>query len=215
MSQQQKHDKYVAQTFDRQASWYDSSSTADTYQRPSQRMALDEMQLEPGMHVLDLGCGTGTGTLAIASKLRGTGRVVGIDLSEKMIAEANKKRSASLYQNVTFRVGSGHELQDKNTFDYVVSTNAFHHFYKKEKIFSRIYRALKNQGQFIIEDFCDDFPLMRLFDTVGKIFERGHAGSTTSQGLSVLLAEAGFVETALSTSKLTWFWGIMIGKGRK
>ena len=51
------------------------------------------MQIEKRMNILDLGCGTGSGTIDIASELEGTGKVVGLDLSEKMIEQAKQKLS--------------------------------------------------------------------------------------------------------------------------
>ena len=54
------------------------------------------------MNVLDLGCGTGWATLEIASRLEGTGRVVGLDLSEGMIEQARQKLQRFRYDNVEF-----------------------------------------------------------------------------------------------------------------
>lgn len=47
--------------------------------------------IQEGMHVLDLGCGTGTATLKIASRLEGTGKIVELNLSEEMLKRAEKK----------------------------------------------------------------------------------------------------------------------------
>lgn len=43
-------------------------------------LLLSSMQLEPGMTVLDLGCGAGNYTLAIAKQLEAPGRIIAIDL---------------------------------------------------------------------------------------------------------------------------------------
>jgi ubiquinone/menaquinone biosynthesis C-methylase UbiE len=211
----EQRDKYVAAEFDRQARRYDDSLTVRSFQSRTQSLVLEEMRIEKGMHVLDLGCGTGTATLEIASRLEGTGRVVGLDLSEKMLGEAERKLAGLGYTNVELVLGSASDLSYETHFDYVLSTNVFHHFGDKERVFSQVRRALKPGGTFLVQDICDDFILMKVVDLAGKIGERAHVGSTTSQGLRQLLASAGFSEIEVEVARLNWFWGIMIGKGVK
>ena len=211
----EQQDKYVAAEFDRQATRYDDSLTVRSFQSRTQSLVLEKMRIEKGMHVLDLGCGTGTATLEIASRLEGTGRVVGLDLSEKMLGEAERKLAELGYTNVEFVLGRASVLGYEACFDYVVSTNAFHHFGDKEEVFSQVWRSLKPSGCFLVQDICDDFILMRALDLLGKIGERAHVGSTTSLGLRELLASAGFVDIEVQVQKLNWFWGIMVGKGSR
>jgi ubiquinone/menaquinone biosynthesis C-methylase UbiE len=206
-------DKHVADEFDRQASHYDDSLTVRSFQSRVQSLVLEKMRIERGMRVLDLGCGTGAGTIKIAARLEGTGRVVGLDLSEKMIEQAERKLAELECANVAFVVGSGAELDYDGCFDCVLSTNAFHHFGDKEGVFSQVCRSLKPGGAFWVQDICDDFALMRAVDLLGKLGERAHVGSTTSSGLRELLASAGFVDIDVQVQKLDWFWGIMVGKG--
>jgi ubiquinone/menaquinone biosynthesis C-methylase UbiE len=210
-----RQDEYVAGEFDRQASHYDDSLTVGSFQRRAQALVVNEMQIAKGMHILDLGCGTGTATLEIASRLEGTGKVVGLDLSEKMLGEAGRKLAELGYTNVEFVLGKASALGHEARFDYVLSTNAFHHFGDKEGVFSQVWRSLKPGGTFLVQDICDDFVLMRALDLLGKIGERAHIGSTTSPGLRELLASVGFVDVEVQVQKLNWFWGIMVGKGSR
>jgi arsenite methyltransferase len=154
-----------------------------------------------------------TATLEIASRLEGSGKVIGLDLSEKMLEQAERKLAELGYTNVAFVLQSASELDYDGCFDYVLSTNAFHHFADKQELFARVYRSLRPGGVFVVQDICDDFVLMKAVDLAGKIGERAHVGSTTSQGLRQLLVSAGFSEVEVEASKLNWFWGIMIGKG--
>lgn len=210
-----RHDEHVAKEFDRAAERYDDSRVVRSYQRRTQTLVLGDMRIEKGMNVLDLGCGTGWATLEIASKLGGTGRVIGLDLSEKMIEQAERKLSELGYGNVEFVLQSAGSLDFDGYFDYVLSTNAFHHFLDKGEVFSRVWRSLKPHGTFLVQDICDDFVLMRALDLIGKIGEKAHVGSTTSGGLRELLISTGFSDVEVRTTKLNWFWGIMIGKGVK
>jgi ubiquinone/menaquinone biosynthesis C-methylase UbiE len=210
-----RQEEYVAKEFDRAAKGYDESRVVKSFQRRAQILVIDKMHLEKGMRILDLGCGTGWGTIDIATKLGGTGKVIGLDLSEKMIEQAKQKLSEFTYNNVEFEVGSGSSLDYENYFDYVLSTNAFHHFDRKEEIFLRVYKSLKHNGSFVIQDTCNDFVLMKLLDLAGKIGERAHVGSSTSEELRKLFLLTGFVNIEVEKIQVNWFWRIMIGRGDK
>jgi ubiquinone/menaquinone biosynthesis C-methylase UbiE len=205
----------VAKEFNHQAKGYDKSYTVNTYQRKTQIMVIEQMYVKEGMTILDLGCGTGSGTLDLALKLKGTGKVIGIDLSEKMINEAKKKIDVTNLGNVEFIVGSGHSLEYDNYFDYVISTNAYHHFKNKNKVFSNVHRSLKINGVFIIQDICDDFFLMKLVDIAGKFGEKAHVGSSTADQLNNIFKSTKFNNVQIEKHRLNWFWKIMIGKGLK
>jgi arsenite methyltransferase len=210
-----RHDEYVAKEFNRAAERYDDSRVVRSYQRRTQALVVDDLQIERGMRVLDLGCGTGTATLEIASRLEGTGKVVGLDLSEKMLEQAERRLTGRGYINVEFVLQSASDLNYGDYFDYVLSTNAFHHFADKQDVFARVYKSLRSGGVFVVQDICDDFVLMKALDFLGKFGERAHIGSTTSKGLRELLISTGFSDVEVKTTKLNWFWRIMIGKGVK
>ena len=211
----EQHDRYVAQEFNRAAAGYDDSRLVRSYQYRVQALVVDSLDIKNGMNVLDLGCGTGWATLEIASRLGGTGNVVGLDLSEAMIDQARQKEQAFRYDNVEFILASAGSLNYASYFDYVVSTNAFHHFADREKVFANVWKSLKRGGTFVIQDFCRDFFLMRFVDLMGRIGERAHVGTTTSDELYQLFFKPGFVDVHVEAIKLNWFWGIMVGRGIK
>lgn len=211
----ERQEEYTTKEFNRVAESYDESRLVKSFQRRTQTLIINRMRLEKGMNILDLGCGTGLGTIDIASRLEGSGKVMGLDLSDEMIEQAKKKLIEFKYDNVVFEVGSGSSLDYVDYFDFVLSTNAFHHFYRKEEIFSRVYRSLKQKGSFIIQDICDDFFMMKIVDLAGKIGERAHVGSTTSRELKELFISTGFKKVKVEKKKLNCFWGIMIGEGKK
>jgi ubiquinone/menaquinone biosynthesis C-methylase UbiE len=210
-----RRDEYVAKEFDRAAKGYDKSQIVKSYQRRVQVFVIEKMHINKGMNILDLGCGTGSGTLDIATQLEGTGKVVGLDLSKKMIEQAKKKFTGFRYDNLEFRIGSGSSLDYNNHFDYVISTNSYHHFDDKEEIFSKVQKSLKLNGVYIVQDICDDYFLMKIVDFIGKMGEKAHVGSTTSHTLRDIFLSTGFRDIQIEKIKLSWFWGIMIGRGVK
>jgi ubiquinone/menaquinone biosynthesis C-methylase UbiE len=210
-----QHDEYVADEFNRAAAGYDDSRIVRSYQRRVQALVVDRLELEPGMNVLDLGCGTGWATFEIASRLQGSGKVIGLDLSEGMIEQARKKLQTFRYDNVEFVLQGADSPDYGGYLDYVLSTNAFHHFADKAAVFVMVWKSLRAGGSFVIQDFCRDYFLMRFVDLMGKIGEKAHVGTTTSGELRELLLTTGFVDVHVETIRLNWLWEIMIGRAMK
>ena len=75
------------------------------------------LEVKEGYHLLDVGCGLGDDARVLAQMVGSTGRVVGIDNSETMIAEACR-RATGLNLPVAYSVGDAHHLNfADNTFD--------------------------------------------------------------------------------------------------
>jgi ubiquinone/menaquinone biosynthesis C-methylase UbiE len=83
----------------------------------SKRLMLERIALAPGEAVLDVGCGPGTDVFEMVQIVGPTGRLVGLDASEVMIAEA-RRRAKELHVPITFEVGEVQALPFTNgTFD--------------------------------------------------------------------------------------------------
>ncbi|WHE07456.1 methyltransferase domain-containing protein [Thermoanaerobacterium thermosaccharolyticum] len=109
--------------------------------------------LKEGENVLDLGCGRGNDILNAAKIIGERGIAVGLDLTEKMIEEAEKNRKKLNIKNAEFVVGDVENipLQDEK-FDVVISDCVINHAKDKEKVYKEIYRVLKTGGKFIVSD---------------------------------------------------------------
>ena len=90
---------------------------------------LDRMALETRKRVLDLGCGTGVATRAIAKRDVVSGEIVGIDLSEALIAAAQGfAADDGVAEQVTFRTGDCHALAEPDeSFDAVITHTLISH----------------------------------------------------------------------------------------
>lgn len=104
---------------------------------------LDLLAPQAGESILDLGCGTGHLTAEIAAI---GARVVGIDRSSEMIAEAKAK-----YPGIEFQVVDATQLKFDQQFDAVFSNAALHWILDAEKVVAGIARALKTGGRFVAE----------------------------------------------------------------
>jgi len=98
-----------------------------------------------GKDVLDLGCGYGWHCRFSAEK--GAARVLGIDLSRKMIEEANRRNRDG---RVEYRVCGIEEYEyPENTWDCVLSNLALHYIEDIGQIFQNVYRTLRPNGIFL------------------------------------------------------------------
>ena len=95
-----------------------------------------------GKAVLDLGCGYGWHCAYAAQQ--GASRVLGLDLSEKMIAEARRRNAAS---NVEYRV-CGLEEYDypAETWDAAVCNLVLHYVADLDSVYRRVFETLRPGG---------------------------------------------------------------------
>src|SRR5574337_1040675 len=83
---------------------------------------VGDARLRSGLHVLDLGSGTGYPALLAAQTVGVDGSVVGIDLAEQMLTIAERKAKRLGLHNVTFKVGDVTTLPfESASFDAVTS----------------------------------------------------------------------------------------------
>ena len=98
-----------------------------------------------GKTVLDLGCGYGWHCRFAAEQ--GAVKVLGLDLSRKMIEEANRRNAE---KRIEYRVCGIEEYEyPENKWDCVVSNLALHYIEDIDKIFQKVYQTLKPGGNFL------------------------------------------------------------------
>ena len=107
---------------------------------------LDNAEVEAGMDILDVACGTG---VMFPSYLdRGVSSVTGIDISPEMAKIAAGKYEAE--PRVQVICGDVEETQFQQKFDRIVVYNAFPHFPNPQKLIKRLASLLKEEGRLTI-----------------------------------------------------------------
>jgi SAM-dependent methyltransferase len=121
---------------------------------------------------LDLGCGTGVVSLALAR--RGF-EVVGIDHSSEMLGFAQQKaHDEGVAERCEFRTGDVRQVPfDDATFDCVTCQGLLHHLEELRPCLEELNRVLKPAGRFFISDPCrDETPVKRGLLAVWRTFRK-------------------------------------------
>jgi MoaA/NifB/PqqE/SkfB family radical SAM enzyme/ubiquinone/menaquinone biosynthesis C-methylase UbiE len=156
-----------------------------------------EADIQPGETVLDLGSGTGIECF-IASKTVGIdGRVIGIDMSDAMLAVANRTKIDVVenlqYDNIDFKKSFLESLPlEDESVDLVLSNCVLNLSSDKRKVFSEIFRVLRPEGRLVVADIThdDDIPLGIKYNE--KLRGECIGGSLSYHDLFGILNDIGF-----------------------
>lgn len=109
-------------------------------------IALDALAPAAGESALDVGCGAGTTTVALAGSVGDGGRVLGVDVSAPLLAVA--RRRAALVANVTFVQADAQTTAPLGApFDAVFSRFGLMFFDQPEAAFANLHQATSPEGR--------------------------------------------------------------------
>ncbi|TLS42330.1 class I SAM-dependent methyltransferase [Streptomyces montanus] len=124
--------------------WVEAQPVLDEMLRPFEDLLVEAVSAEHGGHVLDVGCGTGSTTLAVARRLGPAGRCVGIDIAEPMITAA-RARAEQADAPVSFiRADAQDHAFEPATFDAIISRFGVMFFNDSVQAFANLRRAARN-----------------------------------------------------------------------
>lgn len=156
------------------------------------RRLIAQANLDAGVRVLDLGCGTGTLTLR-AKQAYPDADLVGIDPDPEVLARARSK-AARAGVAITWDEGLATNLPyPDRSFDRVLSSLVLHHLKRPDRqaAFGEVWRVLRPRGEFHIVDFGPPrAPPMRLVAALLRPLEE--AGDHFDGLLPGQIEEAGF-----------------------
>ena len=121
-------------------------------EREVKELILHMLGVTAGARVLDVGCGLGDDAREIAAIVGAEGRVVGIDPSETMVTESNKRASGSGL-TVEFRIGDVRKLDFPDaSFDFVRTDRVLMFVSETETALSEIVRVLRPGGRVVASE---------------------------------------------------------------
>jgi len=110
--------------------------------------------LQEGDRVVEFGSGTGNDSISIASIVGPSGKVIGIDKSEKNINTSRGILDSQRISNVEFRLGDIESAPVPDEYaDVIYSTCVFNLQTNKQKVADEMYRVVKHNGYVCVSDF--------------------------------------------------------------
>ncbi len=128
------------------AAWTLLQEQTDLQLDPLGRAAMAKLILSPGARVLDVGCGCGQTLLELAERVGPTGHVLGIDISEPMLARAAERIATSPEISLLCANAQTHPLPI-GRFDALYSRFGVMFFEDSRAAFTNLRRALRPGGQ--------------------------------------------------------------------
>lgn len=125
--------------------WVELQEPLDAQLRPIAERLVAALKPKGGEAIVDVGCGCGATTRAIADAVGDTGRVLGLDLSRPMLERA--RQSAAGRSNVHFVNADAAEHRFDESFDALASRFGVMFFSDPARAFSNLVSALKPGGR--------------------------------------------------------------------
>lgn len=154
--------------------------------------------INAGETVLDLGSGAGFDCFLASNKVGPNGRVIGVDMTEEMVARARENASKGGYENVEFRLGEIENLPvEDNTVDVIISNCVINLVPNKDNAFKEAFRVLRPGGRMMVSDIVllkklPDFVKDSIEAYVGCV-----AGAATKDRYLDAIKSSGFVDVAV------------------
>lgn len=189
----------IAAYFDERAdSWDESGCSGESR---VQGAVLSLVDLKPGDTVLDLGCGTGVMVpFYLTAK---AGKIVAVDVSEKMVERAREKFGGE--PSVELRASDALSLDEGERFDAAVIYNAYPHFPDKLALVEKVYRMLKPSGRFVVAHGSGKDAINRHHEAVAAGVSCGLRAASEE---SVLWADKFEIEALVDTPGFYAFSGV-------
>jgi SAM-dependent methyltransferase len=154
--------------------------------------------IKKGETILDLGSGAGFDCFLASRETGEAGKVIGVDITPEMVAQAKKNAEKGNYKNVEFKIGEIEDLPvESNSIDLIISNCVINLSNQKELVFKEAFRVAKTNGRMMISDIIllNDLP-----HYVKKSVE-GHiaclAGAVRKEDYITAIRKVGFTEISI------------------
>jgi demethylmenaquinone methyltransferase/2-methoxy-6-polyprenyl-1,4-benzoquinol methylase len=156
VNQTDRSREHLIATYRKKARHYDLTSRlypAPGYpQRAQRRRAVQALGLRPGDRVIDLACGTGLNFSLIQERVGPTGGIVGVDLTDAMLARAEARIEAHGWSNVSVVLADAARFEFPSEVDAILSTYALTQVPECAEVIARGAAALSPGGRWVVLD---------------------------------------------------------------
>jgi arsenite methyltransferase len=149
--------------------------------------------IKAGDVLVDLGSGAGNDAFVARSIVGGTGKVIGVDFTEKMIERARLNAEKLGFNNVEFRYGDIENLPiNDEVADVVVSNCVLNLVPNKKRAFAETFRILKAGGHFSVSDIVLKGDLPPALQKSAEMYAGCVAGAIDKYKYLDIIKQSGF-----------------------
>jgi demethylmenaquinone methyltransferase/2-methoxy-6-polyprenyl-1,4-benzoquinol methylase len=146
----------LIETYRKKAKHYDITSRLYPVpgypQQAQRRRAVQALGLRPGDSVVDIACGTGLNFSLIEQAIGPGGRIVGVDLTEAMLDQAQHRIETNDWRNISLVQADAAEFDFPSEVDAIVSTYALSHMPDCADVIAHGAAALSAGGHWVVLD---------------------------------------------------------------
>ena len=155
-----------------------------------------------GDTVIDLGSGAGNDCFVARQETGDTGRVIGLDMTEKMIDKAKANAAKIGFKNVEFMLGDIENMPlEDNIAEVVVSNCVLNLVPDKKLAFTETYRIIRPGGHFSISDVVIRGELPATLKEDAEMYAGCVAGAIDMEDYLAIIAETGFTNITIQKQK--------------
>lgn len=170
-------------------------------------------RIKPGDVVIDLGSGAGNDCFIARAQTGETGKVIGIDFTEAMIAKARANADKLGYNNVEFRQGDIEQMPvGGNVADVVVSNCVLNLVPNKRNVVNEIFRVLKTNGHFSISDIVLVGTLPANLQSAAEMYAGCVSGAIQKDEYLQIIKDAGFEHITIQKEKAIFIPDDILGQ---
>lgn len=159
-------------------------------------------KIKKGNTVIDLGSGAGNDCFVARALAGESGKVIGIDFTEQMVAKARANAEKLGYNNVEFRFGDIEQMPvTANVADVVVSNCVLNLVPNKFNVLKEVYRVLKPGGHFSISDIVLEGELPTQLKQAAEMYAGCVSGAIQKQVYLELIESTGFKNITVQKEK--------------
>jgi arsenite methyltransferase len=155
--------------------------------------------LKQGQVVLDLGSGAGFDCFLAARAVGKNGKVIGVDMTQEMLAKARENAQKNGFVNVEFRLGEIEALPvADNSVDVIISNCVINLSPEKQRVFNEAFRVLKQGGRLAIADMVATALLPNEIKIDWSAYTGCMAGASQVTELEQMLQHSGFKDIKIA-----------------
>jgi demethylmenaquinone methyltransferase/2-methoxy-6-polyprenyl-1,4-benzoquinol methylase len=156
VSQIDRTREHLIETYRKKAKHYDITSRfypAPGYPQRAQRLrAVQALGLGPGDSVVDIACGTGLNFALIEEAIGPAGRIVGVDLTDAMLAQAQARIETNAWSNISLVHANAADFDFPAEVDAILSTYALSQVPECAEVIAHGAAALSGGGRWVVLD---------------------------------------------------------------